>query len=221
MAAKQHERQARFLPPRHDAPRVDAASLPAAGASARHNLNTQDEQRLKEGSAPTHYTFVDGAVHERPGGRRPAPRGVNETRVHECLGHADADVDAGNKRSQGRRTPELTLTLPPSPSPSPSPNPYPPSPSPNSNPNPNPNKPNPNPEPLSGPIRPRSEGRRAPPQGANATRVHECFPNPTLALILTPTLALILTLTQVHECFGNPKNERSVDQHFTVVEGHI
>ena len=142
MAAQQHERQARFLPPRNDAPRLDAASLPAAGASARHNLNTQDEQRLKEGSAPTHYTFVDGAVHERPGGRRPAPRGVNETRVHECLGHADADVDALSgpirPRSEGRRAPpeganatrvhecfpNPTLALTdPDPNPSPNPNP--------------------------------------------------------------------------------------------------
>ena len=139
------EREARFLPPKHDRPRVDAASLPAAGVSARHNLSTQDEQRLKEGKVPLHYTFVDGAVHERPGGRRRAPHGVNETRVHECLGRADLDV--GTKRSEGRREPE------------------------------------------------RSAGRRAPPQGANAT--------------------------QVHECLGAPKDERSVDQHFTLVQGHI
>ena len=139
------EREARFLPPKHDRPRVDVASLPAAGVSARHNLSTQDEQRLKEGKVLLHYTFVDGAVHERPGGRRRAPHGVNETRVHECLGRADVDV--GTKRSEGRHEPE------------------------------------------------RSAGRRAPPQGANAT--------------------------QVHECLGAPKDERSVDQHFTLVQGHI
>ena len=43
------EREARFLPPKHDRPRVDVASLPAAGVSCRHNLSTQDERRLKEG----------------------------------------------------------------------------------------------------------------------------------------------------------------------------
>jgi hypothetical protein len=95
------EREARFLPPKHDRPRKDVASLPAAGVSARHNLSTQDERRLKEGNAPTHYTFVDGAVHERPGGRRRAPHGISETRVHECLGRADVDV--GTKHNEGRR----------------------------------------------------------------------------------------------------------------------
>ena len=95
------EREARFLPPKHDRPRKDVASLPAAGVSARHNLSTQDERRLKVGNAPTHYTFGDGAVHERPGGRRRAPHGISETRVHECLGRADVDV--GTKHNEGRR----------------------------------------------------------------------------------------------------------------------
>ena len=97
---------------RQDAPRVDAASLPAAGtSSARRILNTEDERRLKDGSAPTHYTFVDGAIHERLGGRRPPPRGAQAvtTRVHECLGRPN--VETSNERSVdrggGRRAPPL------------------------------------------------------------------------------------------------------------------
>ena len=104
--AHKDERQARFLPPRHDAPRLDAASLPAAGASARHDLNTRDERRLKEGKASMHYTFVDGAVFERPGGRRPAPDGSNETMVHECL-----NIDPGINVDPGTLA-ERTLTYP-------------------------------------------------------------------------------------------------------------
>ena len=70
--------------------RPDVAKLPAAGFPTRRNLNTQDVQKLQAGAVPTHHTFVDGAVQERPGGRRPPTRGTPAvtTNVHKCLGRA-------------------------------------------------------------------------------------------------------------------------------------
>jgi hypothetical protein len=75
---------------RKDRPRPDPRNLPAAGAPSRRNLNTIDEKGMAAGNVPTHYTFVDGAVQERPGGRRPPTRGLpaTSTKVGECLGRA-------------------------------------------------------------------------------------------------------------------------------------
>mmetsp|Transcript_18136 Transcript_18136/g.36935 ORF Transcript_18136/g.36935 Transcript_18136/m.36935 type:complete len:250 (+) Transcript_18136:2-751(+) len=176
---------------RHDAPPVDPASLPAAGASSRRSLSTAEERRLKEAGAPTHYTFVDGAVLERPGGRRPPPRGTQAvtTRVNECLGNAIAETStfvgaAVHERPRGRRPP----------------------------------------------LRDNQ---------AVATRVHECMSgaiadssvfvenagNECLGGRRPPLRDSRAVTTRVHECMGNAMSEtsteRSVEQHFTIVNGAI